>query len=437
MRDPLLEKPPPHSTEMEQAVLAALFIDNSGFEDIDDLVPDDFYTIAHRHIFHCMLALRSKGQAVDLVTVAQKLKSKGWLEKIGGASYLATITDVAPIATNVSQCSGEVKNMAAVRKMMLTSMRIASLAHSVTDVDEYISQAQAEILKIQTTASIDKIHDMESLMVQALNRIDDAQNREVEIGLKLGLPTLDNFMQVFGSKLIVLAGRPGMGKTALALSMARSLAERGTRVGFLSIEMDKESLADRMLGHIANINPLLFYARESLNKKAIDTLSESAGYLATLPLFVDDSECTIRDVERKCRKFKKMGCEIVFIDQLSKIRGRPGQTKFEQYSDNCSAIALIKKELRIPIVLLCQINRGAEQRKDARPEMSDLKQTGMIEEDADMVLLIYRPGYYNKDVDQSVTDIILAKNRQGAKGVEQQVPFNAKRMMFELSCIAT
>jgi replicative DNA helicase len=129
---------------------------------------------------------------------------------------------------------------------------------------------------------------------------------------------------------------------------------------------------------------------------------------------------------------KKMGCELIFIDQLSKIRGLPGQSKFEQYSDNCSSIALIKKELRIPIVLLCQLNRNVEQRSDKRPELADLKQTGMIEEDADMVLLIYRPGYYNQDVDQSITDIILAKNRQGAKGVEQQVLFNAKRMMFEL-----
>lgn len=432
MRDPLLEKTPPHNTETEQAVLAALFMNNAGFEDIGDLKPEDFYTAAHKNIFQCMMSLRSKGQAVDLITVAQKLKNKDLLERSGGASYLTTIADTAPIATNVGQYAGEVKNTAALRRMMLVSMKIASLAHSVTDVDEYISQAQAEILKIQTTSSIDKIHDMETLMAQALDRIDDAQKRDVEIGLRLGMPTLDNYMQVFGSKLIVLAGRPGMGKTALALSMARSLAERGTRVGFLSIEMDKESLADRMLGHMANINPLLFYARDSLKKKTIETLTEAAEYLSALPLFVDDADCTIRDVERKCRKFKKMGCEIIFIDQLSKIRGRAGQTKFEQYSDNCSTIALIKKEIRIPVVLLCQLNRGTEQRKDARPELADLKQTGMIEEDADMVLLIYRPGYYNKDVDQSVTDIILAKNRQGAKGVEQQVLFNAKRMMFEL-----
>jgi replicative DNA helicase len=307
-----------------------------------------------------------------------------------------------------------------------------NLAHTVTDVDEYISHAQAEILKVQTTDSLDKIYDMPTLMADAVSRIENAQKKQVDIGLALGMPTLDPLMQVFGSKLIIIAGRPGMGKTALALSIAKKLAGRGTPSGFLSIEMDKESLCDRLLGHAANVNPLLFYAKESLKSRTITQIGECAEQLSELPIYIDDADCKIQDVERKCRKFKKMGCEIIFIDQLSKIRGKAGQSKFEQYSDNCSTIALIKKELRIPIVLLCQLNRSVEQRQDKRPELSDLKQTGMIEEDADICLLIYRPGHYDKNIDQAVTDIILAKNRQGARAVEQQVLFNAKRMMFEM-----
>jgi replicative DNA helicase len=432
MKDPLLEKTPPHDKETEQAVLSALFINNAGFDDIDGLEPADFYTSAHSIIFQSMLDLRKKGQAVDLVTVAQNLTAKNKIEKIGGASYLAVIADSAPIATNVHDYSETIKNLAAVRKMLYTSMRIASLAHTVTDVEDYISQAQAEILKIQTTDSIDKIYDMPTLMSDAITRIEDAQNRQIDIGLCLGMPTLDPLMQVFGSKLIIIAGRPGMGKTALALSIAKRLAERGTSAGFLSIEMDKESLCDRLLGHAANVNPLLFYAKESLKSRTITQIGECAEQLSELPIYIDDADCKIQDVERKCRKFKKMGCEIIFIDQLSKIRGKARQSKFEQYSDNCSTIALLKKELRIPIVLLCQLNRNVEQRQDKRPELSDLKQTGMIEEDADICLLIYRPGYYDKNIGQAVADIILAKNRQGARAVEQQVLFNAKRMMFEM-----
>jgi replicative DNA helicase len=299
-------------------------------------------------------------------------------------------------------------------------------------VDEYISKSQADVLQVQTTTSIDKIYGTEILMQQALDRIEAARSQAFDAGLKFGFPTLDNFMQIFGSKLIILAGRPGMGKTALALSISRFLAEQGIKVGFLSIEMDKESLADRLLGHAANVNPLLFYARDGVSQSTMAEIKESADHLSQLPLFVDDADCKIQDVERKCRKLKKMGCQIIFIDQLSKIRGEPKQSKFEQYSDNCSSIALLKKELRVPIVLLCQLNRNVEQRQGKKPEMVDLKQTGMIEEDADMVLLLYRPGYYVKETDDSITEIILAKNRQGAKGVEQGVLFNAKRMMFEL-----
>lgn len=432
MSDPLMDRIPPHSTEAEQSVLSTLFVNESGFEDIEGLSADDFYKGAHRRIFESMLAVKKRSGTVDLVTVAQELKARDQLDQIGGASYLAKMVDSAPISTNLKTHSDTIKNLSAVRSMMFAGMKIAQDAYAATDVEDYISRSQAEVLQVQTTTSIDKIYDMESLMIQAMDRIEQAQTRDVEIGLKFGFPTLDPVMQVFGSKLLIVAGRPGMGKTALALSVARSLAERGVKTGYLSIEMDKESLTDRILGHAANINPLLFYAKDSLSRQSFQNLTDVAGYLATIPLYIDDSDCKIQDVERKCRKFKKMGCEVIFIDQLSKIRGLPGQSKFEQYSDNCSSIALIKKELRIPIVLLCQLNRNVEQRSDKKPELSDLKQTGMIEEDADMVLLIYRPGYYDENVDQSVTDIILAKNRQGARGVEQQVQFNAKRMMFEL-----
>jgi replicative DNA helicase len=427
-----LEKTPPHSNDAEQSLLATILINSKCLDDIEGLSASDFYSGPHRKIFESILAVKKRDGNVDLVTVAQEMKSRDTLDEAGGPAYLTKLVDTAPIAINPQQYADVIRNLSAVRAMLHAGLRIAQNAYSATDVEDYISRSQAEVLQVQTTTSIDKIYDMEALMVQALDRIEQAQTRDVEIGLKFGFPTLDSIMQVFGSKLIIMAGRPGMGKTALALSVARSLAERGVKTGYLSIEMDKESLSDRILGHAANINPLLFYSKNTLSGQSFQTLTDAAGYLSTIPLFIDDSDCKIQDVERKCRKFKKMGCEIILIDQLSKIRGLPGQSKFEQYSDNCSAIALIKKELRIPIVLLCQLNRNVEQRSDKRPELSDLKQTGMIEEDADMVLLIYRPGYYDENVDQSVTDIILAKNRQGARGVEQQVLFNAKRMMFEL-----
>jgi replicative DNA helicase len=245
-------------------------------------------------------------------------------------------------------------------------------------------------------------------------------------------------MHILGSKLIIIAARPGMGKTALMLSVAKFLGYQEVKSTIISIEMDKEALTDRFLSEEANINSLCFYARNSISDKNIERLEDAASNLSYLPINIDDSGCKIQDIERKCRKAKKMGSEIIFIDQLSKISFPANLTDFQGYTKNCNRIAGLKKELRIPIVLLCQLNRNVEDRNNKRPKLSDLKQTGAIEEDADMIFFIYRPGYYEQlenpasKPDQSRSEIILAKNRNGALGVEEQVVFNAKRGMFQL-----
>lgn len=432
MIDPLLSKTPPHDMDAEESILSALFINNSGFEQIEDLTPEDFYKGAHKKIFASMLSLRKKKEPVDLVTIAQDLQKKEELESVGGAAYIAYISDSAPMAVNIASYAKIVQDTARVREMITIASEIIDQGLSVKDINQYISESQSKVLNIQTTNSQDQIFDMETLMVDTLDRIEESQQREIGSGHKLGMPKLDNMIRVMGSKLILIAGRPGMGKTALALSMARYLANRSVKVGFLSIEMDKESLSDRLLSIESDINAMCFYAKETLNQADFSKLSMAASNLSCIPIYVDDSDCKIQDVERKCRKFKKMGCEVVFIDQLSKIRGIPGQKKFETYTDNCSSIALLKKELRIPIFLLCQLNRAVELTADKKPTLSHLKQTGMLEEDADMVFLLYRPGYYFEDQDASRTEIILAKNRQGALGIEQQVLFKQNRGMFEL-----
>ncbi|HCY85932.1 MAG TPA: replicative DNA helicase [Desulfobacteraceae bacterium] len=428
----LLDRVPPHNSDVEESTLSALLINNAGFEDLDGLSPDDFYRGQNKEIFRAMLALRKKKQPVDLVTVGNELQSTEKLEQIGGPAYLVKISDEAPVALNVGRYAEIIRNLAMVRNTIQVATGIAEAGFITTDAEDYIGKAQADILSIQTTTSKDKFHSLGDLMLAAVERIEAAQKQETELGLKLGMPTLDNFIQVFGSKLMILAGRPGMGKTALALSIAKHLAWQRVKVGFLSIEMDKESLADRILSGESNINAMCFYAKDTIKGRLWQDITDAASALHDLPLYVDDAECKIQDVERKCRKLKRMGCQMIFIDQLSKIKGQAGQSKFDQYSDNCSAIALLKKELRIPIMLLCQLNRNTETRQDKRPEMADLKQTGMIEEDADMVFLLYRPGYYNENIHQANTEIILAKNRQGAKGVEQQVFFNDKRGMFQM-----
>ena len=437
MNNPLLNKLPPHNIDAEESVLSALFINNAGFEDerVEDLQPDHFYKPAHKKIFSAMCSLRKKNEPADLLTVAQALDRKEQLKEIGGASYLAKISDAAPVAVNVGHYAKIVKDHAITRAMITTGIEIVQDGYgNIEDIDSYVDRSQAKVLGIQPASSKDDIHDMGSIVMNGLDRIETVQTSDAEIGHKLGLPKLDVLIQLFGSILAIIAGRPGMGKTAFALSLALYLAKRSVKVGFLSLEMDKESLFDRLLSILSNINSLKFYRKNALTGEDFQALNKAAGILSELPIFIDDGQCDIHGIGRKCRKLKKMGCEIIFIDQLSKIKnlGPANRTKFEIYSDHCSAIAMLKKELRTPIFLLSQVNRELEKRHDKRPTLSDLKLTGSLEEDADLVFFLFRPGYYDKTISLSRTEIILAKNRQGATGVEYQLTFNFKRGMFEL-----
>jgi len=428
----LLHKVPPNNQDTEASVLSALFIDNKNFEEIDPLRAEDFYKGANKIIFECMLSLVKLQEPVDLMTVSQKLKTDGTLEQIGGVKYIVQICDSAPVATNIRAYANKLIALTQAREMIITASRIVDKGYNVTDIEEYISESQAKVLNIQTSISKDKFVGMEELMLAAIERIEQAQASEFRMGLKLGMPKLDQFLQVWGSKLLLLAGRPGMGKTALAVSMAVNLAFQGHKVGFLSIEMDSHQLADRMLSAESDINSMVFYANHSINHKGMQKLTDSASLLSTLPILVDDSECGLEDVKRKCRKLKKEGCEFIIIDQLSQISYEKGLKPYVGISKNCTAIKLLTKELKTPIMLLTQLNRELEKRVDKRPIMSDLAETGKLEQDADIIMFLFREGVYNTSVDESVTEIILAKNRQGEKGVERMVLFNKRRGSFQM-----
>lgn len=432
MIDPLLSKIPPQNIDSEEAVLSALLIDNAGFEEIEDLGIDDFYKNSHKQIFKSMLDIRRRKDPVDLMTVSSDLQIKQKLDEIGGAAYLSYIADAAPVATNIAAYARQIMSLTKAREMIQVASSIIEQGFSVQDVEQYISNSQSKILNIQTSTSKDKFCDMETLMLDRIANIEKAQSSKYEIGLNFGMPKLDNFMQVWGSKLILLAGRPGMGKTSLALSIAKHLGYQEKKSGILSIEMDKEQYGDKLLSVESNVNSMGFYARNFLSDNSIRDLNFAAHSISSLPIYIDDSECNLEDVKRKSRKFKKMGCEIIFIDQLSQISIEKGLVPYVGISKNCTAIKQLTKELRIPIVLLCQLNRNLENRADKRPTMSDLAETGKLEQDADIILFLYREGVYDEKIDKSRTEIIMPKNRQGEKGVEKQVLFIPRLGMFQL-----
>ncbi len=431
--NPLLTKVPPHDTDMEESILSSLFINNAGFEKIEHLKPDDFYKGSNRIIYKAMLSLISNKEPVDLMTVKYELEKSEALELIGGARYLIAISDQAPVATNIESYANAVMNYAKARELIIIANSIVENGFNVKDVEEYISESQSKILQVQTSISKDKFYGMENLMLKAVDRIEKAQASKIKIGLNFGMPKLDKYMQNWGSKLILLAGRPGMGKTSLALSIAKYLGYQGDSSGILSIEMDKEQYVDKMISVEADVNSMGFYINGFLSKKSLDDIDMAVGVLSDLPITINDSESSLDDVKRRCRKFKKMGKKIIIIDQLSQIRYEKGLSPYIGISKNCTAIKQLTKELNIPILLLVQLNRELEKRHNKRPIMSDLAETGRLEQDADMILFLYREGVYDSEVDQSRTEIILAKNRQGEKGVEKQVVFIKKRGMFQMN----
>jgi replicative DNA helicase len=433
MIDPLLSKIPPNNLEMEEAVLSAILINNAGLDEIEDLTPDDFYSGANKRIFKTFLNLRKQKEPVDLMTVVTKLTKQNELDMIGGAAYLVKISDNAPVATNIKAYAKRIMELAKARELIIVASGIVQDGFNVDDIEQYISDSQSKILDIQTTVSKDKFTNMSELMEIALKNIQAAQTSEFKLGLNFGMPKLDNFMQIWGSKLILLAGRPGMGKSSLAFSIAVRQGFQDNPCGILSIEMDKEQFADKTLSVEADINSMIFYARKSLSREGYEKLNNAASLLSGLPIYIDDSECNIEDVKRKCRKLKKLGCKLIIIDQLNQIAYDKGLTPYVGISKNCSALKQFTKELRIPILLLCQLNRNLEIRSDKRPIKADLAETGRLEQDADIILFLYRAGYYDRKIDESITEIILSKNRQGETGVEHQVRFNKKRGMFQLN----
>lgn len=435
MNDRLL----PHNLSIERAFLSAMFIDNGNFDNIEHISPDDFYKPAHGKIYHAIKDLLSKKEPADLQTVANELAKSGDLESIGGPGYLIDIADNAPVAVNAPAYAKSIKDLSVVRSGILACMEIIDDGYSTKNPDEFVSKAQNKILSLQTTNTRDSVKTLDDLCISGIERIKKIQAETMDPGLNFGMPTLRNAMRIFGSKLIVLAGRPAMGKTALMLSIAKFLGMQDVKSTIISLEMDADELTDRYLSEESNINALGFYSPGFLSEKSIGTLEASAVNLACLPINIDDSGVRgVEDVERKARKAVKDGSKIIFIDQLSKIPYHNSMTQFAGYTHNCNRIAALKKELRTPIVLLAQLNRSLETRIDKMPMMSDLKQTGAIEEDADIIFFLYRPGYYEQmknpkeQADQSATHIILAKNRNGATGVERRVLFNAKRGMFKM-----
>ncbi|CAB5079484.1 Replicative DNA helicase (DnaB) (EC [Olavius algarvensis associated proteobacterium Delta 3] len=424
--DPSLRHVPPQNLEAEESLLSAVLIDNTTLLDIIEVLsPDDFYRSAHQKIFEAMGELFTRNEPVDLVTLKNILEEKGHLEAVGGASYLAKLVEVVPIAINARHYAKIVYDKSALRNLIAKSNEIAKRCfEDGGNVDALIDFAESAIFMIADSKSTQTFQPISKIVERNIDTLEERQgNKALVTGIPSGFIDLDHLTSGFqDSDLIIIAARPSMGKTALALNIARNAAvDTGVPVAIFSLEMSKEQLSLRMLCSEAKVDSSRlrsgFFSQEDWVK-----LTDAAGTLSESPIFIDDSaSISAMEIRAKARRLKMdKGLGVVIIDYLQLMRGPvTAERRDLEISEISRSLKALAKELSIPVVALSQLNRKLEERSDKRPQLSDLRESGALEQDADLVAFIYRDEVYNKDENnpnRGIAELLLKKQRNGPTG---------------------
>ncbi len=425
--DPLLSKTPPHDIEAEESILSAIFINNDSLLDIIDILsPDDFYKGANKKIFNVIIELANKQEPADLITIANGLKEKDQLESIGGPAYLASISDAAPIAVNAVHYAKIIKGKASLRQLITTSSQIIEKClKDQGDFEDIMDFAETSIFNVSEQKAQSSFQNLGDLININIDKLEEQQGSEGGLsGLSTGYSKLNNITSgLQKSDLIILAARPSMGKTALALNIARNVAvEEGKPVAVFSLEMSNEQLSMRLLTSEARIDSNRLRTG-FISQEDWQNATDAAGVLNELPIFIDDSpNITVMEIRAKARKLYQKHNEIglIIIDylQLMKPPFKSDRRDLE-IAEISRSLKALAKELNVPIMAVSQLNRMLEQRSDKHPMLSDLRESGALEQDADIVAFIYRDEVYNKEPDspkKGTAEIIVAKNRNGATG---------------------
>ncbi|MBI3388562.1 MAG: replicative DNA helicase [Deltaproteobacteria bacterium] len=421
-----LRKLPPQSVEAEEAVIGGILLDNTALDrTVEHVRPDDFYRESHRKIMRTVIELSERGEPVDLVTLADALKSRNELTDVGGAAYLAELADKVPTAANVSYYARMVKEKAILRSLIQTATEIATRGYeSQADVDQFLDDAEHKIFEISERKVRPTFFRIRDIMVDSMRAIEQLYERkELVTGVPSGYVDLDKMTAgLQPSDLIVIAGRPSMGKTAFALNIAAYAAMHAdTGVAIFSLEMSKEQLVLRMLCSEARVDQSKVRAGFAAERD-FPKLALAASRLAEAPIYIDDTPAlSVLELRAKARRLKrerdsKLG--LIVIDYLQLMRGHGGADNREQEISNISrSLKGLAKELSVPVVALSQLNRQVEQRGDKRPLMADLRESGAIEQDADVIAFIYRDEVYNKQSpDEGIAEILIGKQRNGPIG---------------------
>lgn len=417
-------KLPPQNLDAERSVLGSMLIDNESIHKVvEALSADGFYREAHRKIFSAVIDLYQKNEPADLVTVTTELRSKGWLEEVGGASYLSSLVDNIPSSANAGAYARIVREKALRRMLIEGATEIAERGYQEEgDVENFVDQAEKIILEVAQRRIKQSFASVRDIVKDSFKAIEQLYERkELITGVPTGYKELDRITcGLQRADLIVVAGRPSMGKTALALNIAEHAAvEGGHKVAIFSLEMSKEQLVQRMLCSRAEVDASKLRGG-FLGESDWPKLTRAAGLLSEAPIFIDDSPAlNALEVRAKSRRLiREHGLDLVVVDYLQLMRGiGRTESREREISEISRSLKALAKEINVPVMALSQLNRGVEARQDKHPQLADLRESGAIEQDADVIAFIYRDELYNKESpDAGKAEIIIGKQRNGPTG---------------------
>ncbi|MEL3974507.1 replicative DNA helicase [Rossellomorea oryzaecorticis] len=425
MNEMLQERIPPQNIEAEQAVLGAIFLEPSALTMASEgLIPEDFYRHSHQKIFNVMLKLGDAGKAVDLITVTEELAAAKELEDVGGVAYLSELAGSVPTAANIEYYAKIVEEKSLLRRLIRTATDIASDGYAREDeVDALLGEAEKSIMEVAQRKNAGAFHNIKDVLVRTYDNIETLTNRKGDVtGISTGFADLDHMTAGFQrNDLIIVGARPSMGKTAFALNIAQNVAVKAKEnVAIFSLEMGAEQLVMRMLCAEGNINAQNLRTGE-LTDEDWRKLTMAMGSLSNAGIYIDDTPgIKVGEIRSKCRRLaQEHGLGMILIDYLQLIQGngRGGENRQQEVSEISRSLKGLARELEVPVIALSQLSRGVEQRQDKRPMMSDIRESGSIEQDADIVAFLYREDYYDHDAEnKNIIEIIIAKQRNGPVG---------------------
>lgn len=422
---------PPHSVESEQSILGSIILDKDAIITVAETInPGDFYKEAHKIIYESMLKLNSNNEPIDLITLIEELRKEGHLDNVGGISYLTSLSTIVPTTSNVKYYANIVKEKSVMRQLIKASNEIINLGYDAsTDVQEILDQAEKSIFDISQEKSGDDIQPINLVLQDTFDMIERLCTQKSDVtGITTGFTDLNKKINgLQRTDLILLAARPAMGKTAFSLNLVQNAALKGNAsVAVFSLEMSKEQLVQRMLSAQSNVE-LGKIKTGSLGESDWPRIIDAMAVLSEANIFIDDTPgIKISEIRSKCRRLKiEKGLDLILIDYLQLMEGEgKNENRQQEIAKISRSLKILAKELDCPVVALSQLSRSPELRKDHRPILSDLRESGSIEQDADIVMFLYRDEYYHDDSEKkNIGEVIIAKNRHGETGNVELVWF--------------